>query len=53
MGGVFWDTSDSFSLALLYRALSVDYNTGDKGTPSYFAYDAITHGPVIGFVFRF
>ena len=53
MMGLLWDYSDSFSVALLYRALSVDYERGREGTPNRFAYKTITQGPILGFVFRF
>jgi hypothetical protein len=51
--GVLWDTSASMSVALLYKALGVDYQTGTRGTPSFFEYDTITQGPQLGLVFRF
>jgi hypothetical protein len=50
--GVLWDASESFSLALLYKAISVDYQTGVRGTKDFFEYDTITQGPLIGLVFR-
>ncbi len=53
MAGILWDYSDSFSAALLYRALSVDYERGRERTPNRFAYKTITQGPILGFVFRF
>jgi hypothetical protein len=40
-----------FSLDLGYRWLDIDYKTGDGNT--LFRYDVLTHGPVLGFVFRF
>jgi hypothetical protein len=43
----------SKALDLGYRALGVDYETGTPGEPGYFMYDTITHGPIIGFLFRF
>ena len=51
-GGVLWDASESTSVALLYKALSVDYETGSRGTSNYFEYDTITQGPLLGVVFR-
>ena len=51
-GGVLWDASESTSFTLLYKALSVDYETGSRGTSSYFQYDTITQGPLLGVVFR-
>lgn len=51
--GALWDGGESWSLVLLYKLLSVDYETGDKNTSSYFAYDTVTQGPLLGVVFRF
>jgi len=51
--GVTWRASDKFSLELGYRAQGVDFESGVAGTPSYFTYDTVTHGPKIGFVFTF
>lgn len=51
--GAMWDGGESWSVVLLYKLLSVDYETGDKNTSSYFAYDTITQGPLLGVVFRF
>ena len=36
-----------------YKALWVDYEDGDKGQSDYFSYDTVTHGPVIGIIYRF
>jgi hypothetical protein len=52
-GGAVWDGGESWSVVLLYKLLSVDYEAGDENTPSYFAYDIITQGPLLGVVFRF
>ncbi|MBV1885883.1 MAG: hypothetical protein KUG61_02285 [Parvibaculaceae bacterium] len=51
-GGALWEASDNFSLVLQYRALGVDRKTGTAGTSDRFAYDTITHGPIIGFAFK-
>jgi hypothetical protein len=51
--GILWDVSSSTSVALLYKALGVDYQTGARGTRSFFEYDTITQGPLLGLVFRF
>ncbi|MDX2463603.1 MAG: hypothetical protein QNK31_03750 [Porticoccus sp.] len=51
-GGFIWDATDYLSLVFEYRALSVDYSTGQVGTPNRFAYDTITHGPLFGLAFR-
>ena len=44
---------NSNALDLGYRAMAVDYETGTPGDPSYFMYDTVTHGPFIGYTFRF
>jgi len=48
------DGGETLTLAinLRYKALSVDYDEGVAG-PGYFAYDTITHGPLIGLSFTF
>lgn len=48
-----YDFSKSMSFAFGYRVLTVDYDNGKAGTPNYFAYDTITHGPMVGVAFRF
>ncbi len=53
MGGFAYDRWENASLFFMYRALSVDYETGVSGTPSYFKYDTVTQGPLVGVGFRF
>lgn len=53
MGGVAYDGWENSSIFAMYRALSVDYESGTPGTPSFFKYDTLTQGPVIGVAFRF
>lgn len=50
---VFWNFKPSFVLELAYRATWVDFEDGTRQTPDYFAYDTVTHGPLLGLVFRF
>lgn len=45
--------SQSVDLDLQYKATWVDYKSGSRGNPGYFQYDTVTHGPVIGFIFKF
>ena len=52
-GGVGYDVSSLFSLVAQYKALSVDFENDAAGTPDFLLYDTITHGPLVGFVFRF
>ncbi len=49
--GFEYQISESFSMTFQYRALDVNYSGGVEGTPDRFVYDAMTHGPLIGFVF--
>lgn len=40
----------------MYEVLAwvgVDYRSGFRGTRSYFQYDTITHGPLLGMTFEF
>ncbi|MEM6932543.1 MAG: hypothetical protein AAF526_03055 [Pseudomonadota bacterium] len=53
MAGVAYDGWASTSLFLMYRALSVDFDSGTRGTPAFFEYDTITHGPLFGIGYRF
>jgi len=41
------------SLELAYRATWVDFADGTPQTPGHFAYDTVTHGPLIGLAFKF
>ena len=51
--GVGYEVSTLFTLVAQYRALGVDFNNDKAGTADYLLYDTITHGPLVGFVFRF
>lgn len=44
--------SDLFTLTLQYKLLDVDYNNEEDGRTA-FAYDVLSYGPLLGFVFRF
>jgi hypothetical protein len=52
-GGILYSFTETFSLDLQYKALWVDYETGTKGDPGYFAYDTVTHGPLVGLKIEF
>jgi len=52
-GLLIYDAWENVSFAAGYRALWVDYDSGSSGSPDYFAYDTVTHGPQIGVIFRF
>lgn len=45
--------SQRFSLDLQYKAVWVDYEEGKSGQPGYFAYDTVTHGPIVGLKISF
>lgn len=53
LAGFMYHFSDAVSLDIEYKALWVDYETGTPNTRGYFAYDTVTHGPVISMMFRF
>lgn len=51
--GVKYRINNLFLLDANYKATWVDYDNGDKGQRGYFAYDTVTHGPVLGVIFQF
>lgn len=51
-GGVGYHFNRTWSAHLQYKALSVDFDNDKAGTDR-FAYDTITHGPLLGVVARF
>lgn len=53
MGGLAYDRWQNTSIFMMYRALGVDYETGTRGTASFFEYDTVTHGLLAGVGFRF
>jgi hypothetical protein len=53
MGGLLWDVTPETTVALLYKALGVDYQTGSRGSRSFFEYDTITQGPLLGVAVKF
>ncbi|WP_157739065.1 hypothetical protein [Labrenzia sp. VG12] len=50
--GAGYHFNKTWSAHLQYKALGVDYDNGKSGTAS-FAYDTITHGPLLGIAARF
>lgn len=50
--GVGYHLSETMSLQVQYKALSVDYDNDKSGSGS-FRYDTVTHGPLAGLAFRF
>ncbi|TKB43377.1 hypothetical protein E8M12_15335 [Thalassotalea mangrovi] len=51
--GVQYQMTELLTLDVKYVATWVDYKDGTAGEPGYFAYDTVTHGPVLGLVFTF
>lgn len=51
--GVHCRLTELISLDLRYKAIWVDYETGTEGTPGYFSYKTVTHGPILGVIFNF
>jgi len=51
--GARYEINKDMLLNIKYQGLWVDYEDGTPGTPGYFAYDTVTHGPVIGLQFDF
>ncbi|WP_457676589.1 hypothetical protein [Thiolapillus sp.] len=45
--------NDAFFLDMQYKATWVDYSNDDKGSPGYFTYDTVTHGPLLGLTYKF
>ncbi|WP_395175635.1 hypothetical protein [Roseibium alexandrii] len=50
--GIGYHFNQIWSTHLQYKALGVDYSNGKSGIDS-FAYDTVTHGPLLGVVARF
>ncbi|WP_428525668.1 hypothetical protein [Roseibium sp.] len=50
--GIGYHFNQVWSTHLQYKALGVDYSNGKSGIDS-FAYDTVTHGPLLGVVARF
>ena len=51
--GAIYRINDRTRLDLKYKGLWVDYEDGTPGTPDYFKYDTVTHGPIVGLMFDF
>ena len=44
---------DNMVLSTSYSALWVDYENGSRGQPGYYENDTVTHGPKLGFIYKF
>jgi len=51
--GVHYQLNKLVTLDLLYKATWVDFEAGTAGQAGYFAYDTVTHGPILGCIFNF
>jgi hypothetical protein len=51
--GFRYNISDLMDLHLQYKAQWVDYENGTPGQIGYYAYDTVTHGPILGLAFKF
>lgn len=52
-GNVRFAMTENWLLDIGYKAIWVDYETGTKGQRGYFAYDTVTHGPLLGIIYKF
>jgi len=51
--GAKYKLNETMFIDMVYKGLWVDYEKGDGGERGYFAYDTLTHGPLIGFIYKF
>lgn len=51
--GAKYNINDKFVIDINYKAVWVDYETGAKNSRNYFAYDTVTHGPLVGLIYKF
>jgi opacity protein-like surface antigen len=51
--GFRYEFSDRMDFDVQYKALWADYENGTAGQPGFYAYDTVTHGPILGLVFKF
>jgi len=51
--GVKYEISELMSLDVKYKATWVEYKEGQYGQADYFQYDTVTHGLIIGLIFKF
>ena len=50
---IMYNFTDSIILDVGYKALWVDYESGTANAKGHFIYDTVTHGPLIGLIFKF
>lgn len=51
--GFLYKINDTLELDVKYKAIWVDYETGTQDTQSYYTYDTVTHGPLVGLTYKF
>lgn len=51
--GFLYKINETLEVDVKYKALWVDYETGTQGTQSYYTYDTVTYGPLIGLTMKF
>jgi hypothetical protein len=51
--GVQYEINELMTVDMKYKATWVDYDEGNRGGVDYFQYDTVTHGVVIGLIFKF
>jgi len=51
--GFLYKINERFELDIKYKALWVNYETGTEGTQSYYTYDTVTYGPLVGLTYKF
>jgi len=52
-GGIHYRFTEMLSVDVQYKALGVNYTNGTPGKRGYFAYNTVTHGPVVGLIIGF
>ena len=51
--GAIYRLNDTIAIEAQYKSLFVDYDEGYRGAPGFFAYDTVSHGPLLGVSFQF
>jgi hypothetical protein len=51
--GAKYSINQSLVIDINYKAVWVDYETGDEYSRNYFSYDTVTHGPLVGLIYKF
>lgn len=52
-GGFKYMLTETLVLDMQYKATWVDYEDGAEGEPGYFSYNTVTHGPIVGLIYKF